>query len=146
VAVLVLSLVVLTLGGLFIAGRAQAVPERVALSGRVIDLTCATKGHAMMGHWGNAEMTHTMPGTGGKRAPECARMCLRGGQPAALFDGQEVSAIFICNARTTLAEYVTEAVEVEGYWGYRPAKTFFPERIRRPGDEEWQMVGCATMH
>ncbi len=51
-------------------------PEMITLSGRVIDLTRASKGNAMMNNWRNVEDNHMMP-TGEMK--NCATMCLKGG-------------------------------------------------------------------
>lgn len=120
-------------------------PEKVTLKGSVIDLTCASKGFAMSGKWVNAEEDHMMPD--GKTQPSCATMCLRGGQPAALFDGNGITAVFACNPRATLANYASQEVEVQGYWAGdgKDVNTFVPLKIRA-GSGSWQDVNCATMH
>ena len=84
-------------------------PEMITLSGRVIDLTCASKGNAMMNNWRNVEDDHMMA-TGEMKS--CATMCLKGGQPAALFSGGEITAVFSCNPQATLSNYAAQSVEV----------------------------------
>ena len=88
-------------------------PEMTTLSGRVIDLTCASKGNAMMNNWRNVEGNHMMP-TGEMKS--CATMCLKGGQPAALFSGGQITAVFSCNPQATLSNYAAQSVEVQGHW------------------------------
>ena len=141
----------LTLAGSFVVMKAAGTepepaapkePENVHLSGQLVDLTCATKSYATTGKWGNAQNEHTLPGTGGKKAPNCARMCLKGGQPAGLFDGEKILAIFVCNPKPTLADFAAEQVEVQGYWTHRgEPNAFFPQKIRRK-DKPWQNVSC----
>ncbi len=76
-------------------------------------------------------------------------MCLRGGQPAALFADNEIQAVFGCNPRATLADYAAQEVDVQGFWGGSKeddARTFIPAKIRKKGESEWKDVDCATMH
>ena len=120
-------------------------PERVAISGHLVDFSCATHSYARTGEWDDTE--HILPcPTKEATAAECARRCLKGGQPAALFDGESILAIFMCNARTTLADFAAEHVEIEGYWSHKDARTFVPFKIRRHQEDEWQSVSCATMY
>ncbi len=129
----------------FSLGAAQ--PEPATLKGRVIDLTCAAKGHAMMGSWHNAEHNDHMSPEGKK--PNCAEMCLRGGQPAALFADGQIVAVFACNPRATLADFAAQEVEVRGFWAAQEKEglpTFVPQKIRKAGAGRWQDVDCATMH
>lgn len=133
--------------GLAAHAQEMAKPEMTTISGKIIDLTCASKAQAMMGSWVNTEDTHMMPG--GKEAPGCATMCLKGGQPAALFQDDAIAAVFACNPRATLADYAAQEVEVEGFWGGSAGdaiKTFVPTKIRATGGGDWQEVDCATMH
>ncbi len=126
---------------------AAAQPETVTLKGKVIDLTCAAKGHAMMGSWHNAEQADHMSPEG--KQPNCAEMCLRGGQPAALFSSGKIQAVFACNPRATLANYAAQEVEVRGFWAAQAKEglsTFVPQKIRKAGSGDWQDVDCATMH
>jgi hypothetical protein len=125
-----------------VATGAVAAPKKATVSGTVIDVTCASKAKAMMDSWANTKNDHMMPG--GKTAPGCATMCLKGGQPAALFDGEKISAVFACNPRATLANFAAQEVDVQGFWG--PNNTFVPEQIRAKGSADWSAVDCATMH
>ncbi|MFQ5878258.1 MAG: hypothetical protein ACE5JH_11340 [Acidobacteriota bacterium] len=143
------ALVVLAASALSIHAQMMKKPEMVTLSGRIMDLTCAAKGHAMMGKWNNAlNDDHMTPD--GKKA-NCARMCLLGGQPAALFDTKKnkIEAVFACNPRATLAEYAAQDVEVMGFWATKNKeglRTFVPQKIRNAGSGAWTEVNCATMH
>lgn len=132
-----------------VAGSAWAQmkqPKMETLSGTIIDLTCAAKGKAMMDNWYNAENNDHMTPDGKQTA--CAVMCLQGGQPAALFSGNEISAVFACNPRATLANYAAKNVEVQGFWAGdgKSVKTFVPTKIRQKGSGSWVDVNCATMH
>ena len=120
-------------------------PDMVSLKGTLIDLSCAAKGNAMMNSWANTKQDHMM--ADGNVQKSCATMCLQGGQPAALFAGNQVAAVFACNPRPTLAKYAAQNVEVQGFWaGSGPnVKTFAPTKIRS-GSGSWQDVDCATMH
>ena len=119
-------------------------PEMKTIKGSVIDLTCASKGHAMMGKWGNAKDDHMMED--GTMQKGCGTMCLKGSQPAGLFDGTTVSAVFACNPAHSLAAYSGKQVEVQGFWaGDKSVQTFIPMKIRE-GSGSWQDVQCATMH
>ncbi len=124
----------------------MAKPDTVTLSGKVIDITCSAKGKVKMGSWGNAENNDHMTPAGKKTA--CATMCLKGGQPAGLFSGDQITAVFACNPRATLANYAAQDVKVKGFWAGSPddgAKSFVPMKIR--GSEGgWTDVDCATMH
>lgn len=127
-------------------GWAQmAEPQMVTLKGTVIDLTCASKGKAMANSWMNTEQDHMMPD--GNTQKSCATMCLMGGQPAALFADDKISAVFSCNPRATLAKFAAESVEVQGFWAGEgvDVKPFVPVKIRS-GSGAWQDVDCATMH
>jgi len=115
-------------------------PPIVTLKGRLIDLTCAVKGKAMTGAWNNIAEDHMMED--GNIQMACATLCLKGGQPAALFSDNKITAVSACNPRGTdaaphqgytLAGYIAFAAEVEGYWADGNAETgiFVPLRIRR---------------
>lgn len=125
----------------------EAGPKKDTVSGVIADFTCAAKGKMMMDSWHNAANdTHKTPD--GEK-PGCATACLKGGQPAALFTGDELAAVFACNPRATLSEYAAQEVEVQGMWagsGSDGAKSFVPSKIRAAGSGEWQDVNCATMH
>ncbi len=131
---------------LMIAGVVTAQmmePKMSTIKGSVIDMTCASKGHAMSGKWTNAKDDHMMP-DGTKKG--CGTMCLKGSQPAGLFDGKTISAVFACNPAATLSAYSGKQVEVQGFWaGDDSVKTFVPAKIRE-GSGSWQDVQCATMH
>jgi len=120
-------------------------PDMVSLRGTLIDLTCAAKGNAMMNSWANTKQDHMMPD--GNVQKSCATMCLQGGQPAALFAGNQITAVLACNPRPTLANYAAQNVEVQGFWAGAGSdvKPFVPMKIRS-GSGSWQDVDCATMH
>ena len=120
-------------------------PDMLSLRGTLIDLTCAAKGNAMMNSWGNTKQEHMMPD--GNVQKSCATMCLQGGQPAALFASNQVTAVLACNPRPTLAKYAAKSVEIQGFWAGAGSdvKPFVPMRIRS-GSGSWQDVDCATMH
>ncbi len=132
---------------LMIAGVVTAQmmePKMTTIKGSVIDMTCASKGHAMSGKWMNAKDDHMMPEEGVKKG--CGTMCLKGSQPAGLFDGKTVTAVFACNPAATLSAYSGKQVEVQGFWaGDDSVKTFVPAKIRE-GSGAWKDVQCATMH
>ncbi len=119
-------------------------PEMRTIKGTVIDLTCASKGHAMMGMWANAKDDHMMED--GKLQKGCGAMCLGSGQPAGLFDGKTVTAVFACNPAMSLASLSGKDVEVQGFWaGGKDVKTFVPTKVRE-GARAWADVTCAEMH
>ncbi|TDI16245.1 MAG: hypothetical protein E2P05_04515 [Acidobacteria bacterium] len=120
-------------------------PDTVSLKGTLIDLTCAAKGNAMMNSWGNTKQDHMM--ADGNVMKSCATMCLQGGQPAALFAGNQITAVLACNPRNTLAQYAAQDVEVQGFWAGSGSdvKPFVPIKIRT-GSGSWQEVDCANMH
>ncbi|MFQ5739225.1 MAG: hypothetical protein ACE5JX_09435 [Acidobacteriota bacterium] len=121
-------------------------PKMVTLKGTVIDLTCSAKGKAMMNSWHNAKSDDHMTPDGPKKT--CATMCLKGGQPAALFSGDSITAVFACNPQATLSNFAQDNVEVRGFWAGdgTSVKTFVPQKIRKSGSGSWQDVNCATMH
>lgn len=120
-------------------------PPVVTVSGIVIDLTCASKGKAFRGDWENINEDHVM--SGGKIMKGCATMCLKGGQPAALFANNKIVATFACNPRATLSNYAADHVDVQGFWaGDGQKDTFIPQKIRKKGNPDWSNVNCATMH
>ena len=130
-----------TLLVLGLAVSASAAPKEATISGTVIDLSCASKAKANMDSWANTKNDHMMPG--GKTAASCAAMCLKNGQPAALFDGKKISAVFACAGEHTLSGFAGKDVEVKGYWG--PNMTFVPAQIKASG-ASWQEVQCSAMH
>ncbi len=94
----------------------------------------------------------------------CATLCLLGGQPAALFSDNKITAVFACNPQGsgaaphqgyTLAGNVAQASEVEGYWLDGNAETglFVPLKIRRAiltaerryGSGGWLELDCGAM-
>ena len=120
-------------------------PETVSLRGTLIDLSCAAKGNAMMNSWDNTGQDHMMPD--GNVQKSCATMCLMGGQPAALFADNQITAVLACNPRATLAAYAAQSVELQGFWAGAGSdvKPFVPTRIRS-GSGAWEDVDCATMN
>lgn len=141
----VVAVVAICLMAASVYAQMMKEPEMKTIKGSVIDMTCASKGHAMSGMWGNAKDDHMM--ADGKMQKGCGTMCLKGlNQPAGLFDGKTVSAVFACNPSLTLAEYSGKQVEVQGFWaGEDSVKTFVPAQIRE-GSGAWKPVACSTMH
>ena len=133
--------------GLFVseAQGQMKKPSMVTVRGTLIDLTCASKGKAMMNNWHNAQSNDHMTPDGEQKA--CATMCLKGGQPAALFDKGKITAVLACNPQATLAAYAAESVEISGFWAGdgKDVKSLVPAKIRSGGGD-WQEVDCATMH
>ena len=138
-------------------------PQTVILKGRVVDLTCAVKGKVAMGAWNNIALDHMM--ADGNLQKGCATLCLLGGQPAALFSDNKITAVFACNPRGTgtaphkgytLAGNVAQDSEVEGYWVKDTTETgiFVPLRIRRAiltaerryGSGGWLKLDCGAIH
>ncbi len=143
--VVLVFILTLALGSLSLYAQMKQ-PAMVTISGTVIDLTCTVKAKAMTGKWVNAKDDHMMPG--GKINKGCAKMCLSGGQPAALFTDGKILATFACNPSATLADFAGENVEVQGFWATGDddgAKTFVPAKIRQ-GSGDWTDVNCETMH
>ncbi len=120
-------------------------PKTVTLSGTLIDLTCASKGKAMMNSWQNVGNDHMMPD--GKIKNSCAKLCLTTGQPAALWSNNQIRAVLACDPKTTLANFAGEKVEVQGFWAGdgKEVKTLVPTKIRQ-GAGEWKDVVCQEMH
>ncbi len=163
---LLMSLVILVLATSFLRTRVQSKendPPTVRLKGRVVDLTCAVKGRVAMGAWNNIAQDHMMED--GNLQKGCASLCLLGGQPAALFSDNKITAVFACNPRGsgaaphqgyTLAGNVAQASEVEGYWLDDRAETglFVPLKIRRAiltaerryGSGGWLELDCGPIH
>jgi len=130
----------------FSASAQMAKPKMETISGKIIDLTCSSKGKVMMNSWTNAENDDHMTPEGKK--PHCATMCLKGGQPAAVFADGKIIAALACNPRATLSNYASKDAEVMGFWGGSKkdaARAFIPTKIRGTGGE-WEDVDCATMH
>jgi len=163
---LLMSLAILVLAMSFLRTRVKAQendPQTVILKGRVVDLTCAVKGKVAMGAWNNIAQDHMM--ADGNLQKGCASLCLLGGQPAALFSDNRITAVFACNPRGsgaaphqgyTLAGNVAQASEVEGYWVDGRAETgiFVPLKIRRGiltaerryGSGGWLELDCGPIH
>jgi hypothetical protein len=163
---LLMSLAILVAATSFIRTRVEAQdndPQTVILKGRVVDLTCAVKGKVAMGSWNNIAEDHMM--ADGNLQKSCATLCLLGGQPAALFADNRITAVFACNPQGsgvaphkgyTLAGNVAQASEVEGYWLDDNAGTglFVPLKIRRAiltaerryGSGGWLELDCGAMH
>jgi len=163
---LLMSLAIMVLAMSFLRTRAKAQdndPQTVILKGRVVDLTCAVKGKVAMGAWNNIAQDHMM--SDGNLQKGCASLCLLGGQPAALFSDNRITAVFACNPRGsgaaphqgyTLAGNVAQASEVEGYWVDGRAETgiFVPLKIRRAiltaerryGSGGWLELDCGPIH
>ncbi len=136
-------------------------PQTVTVEGWLLDLTCAVKGQIMRGAWDNIGEDHMM--ADGNLQKSCATLCLMGGQPAALFSDNKITAIFACNpagsgaSRSSLARYVAMEVEVQGYWAEGAAETgiFVPSKIRRgvlrardrySDSGGWRDVDCGIVH
>ena len=157
---LAMSLLVMS----FLRTRVEAQtnqPQTVTVGGWLLDLTCAVKGQIMTGAWDNIGQDHMM--ADGHIQKNCATLCLRGGQPAALFSANKITAILDCNprgsgaSRSSLARFVAMEVEVQGYWADRAAETpiFVPAKIRRgvlrardrySESGGWRDVDCGNMH
>lgn len=134
--------------------------ETVVLKGRIVDLTCAVNGKIMTGTWNNVAADHMM--ADGNILTGCGTMCLKGGQPAALFSNNQITAIFACNPQGgekrfyTLLKYLATPVEVEGHWadGGPESKIFVPVRVQRGvlGVESrvgrrgaWRVLDCGSL-
>ncbi|MCH8333200.1 hypothetical protein IIC65_04645 [Candidatus Sumerlaeota bacterium] len=126
---------------------AQQGPKTVTISGTLVDLSCAAKGMVMMGSDFNAKNdTHKTPN--GEMA-SCATMCLRGGQPAAIFSDGKIQAVLLANASLNLYKFAVKEVDIEGFYAGSDkdaVKTFMPARIRLKGTEDWTAVQAAEMH
>lgn len=120
-------------------------PKMVTIRGSIVDLTCSAKAYAMGMQWANTKEDHMLEG--GKMQKDCATMCLKGGQPAAVFSGSTLTAVLSCDPRPTLAGYASDQVELQGFWGGdgKDVKTFVPQQIRI-GSGAWSTVTCAEMH
>lgn len=131
--------------GLALSASAQMQPKMATIRGSIVDLTCASKGYAMGMKWANTKEDHMMEG--GKTQKDCATMCLKGGQPAAVFSGTTLTAVLACDPRPTLAGHASDQVELQGFWAgdNQDVKTFVPQKIRA-GAGAWNNVTCAEMH
>lgn len=138
----------LALGGVLamaLTVSAQMQPKMATIRGTIVDLTCASKAYAMGMKWANAKEDHMVEG--GKMQKDCATMCLKGGQPAAVYTGTTLTAVLACDPRQTLARYASKQVELQGFWGgdNKDVKTFVPQKIRE-GSGNWTDVACAELH
>lgn len=122
-------------------------PETVTISGKLVDMSCAAKGQVLMGSDFNAlNDTHMTPK--GEMA-SCATMCLKGGQPAGLYEDGKLITSLLANASLNLYKFAAKDVEVQGFWaGTKKDKvaTFMPAKIRLKGTTEWTDVQTAAMH
>lgn len=127
------------------SSSAQVQPKMATIRGTVVDLTCSSKAYAMGMKWANTKEDHMVEG--GKMQKECATMCLKSGQPAALFSGSTLTAVFSCDPRQSLAGYASQQVEVQGFWAGdgNDVKAFVPTKIRA-GAGTWNDVACAEQH
>ena len=97
-SVWVFAITVLAVSFFGVGIKAQTeLPERVMVRGTVIDLSCASTGKALTGSWENTGLDHMM--ADGTIQKNCLEMCLKGGQPAALFSRGEITAVLACNPR-----------------------------------------------
>lgn len=141
----VISLAVAGVLAMTFSANAQMQPKMATVRGTVVDLTCSAKAYAMGMKWANTKEDHMVEG--GKMQKDCATMCLKSGQPAALFSGSTLTAVFACDPRQSLANYASQQVEVQGFWGGdgKDLKTFVPQKIRA-GSDAWKDVACAEQH
>ena len=144
---LVVGVAALMLTSMAHAEKKMGKPETVTVSGKLIDLSCAAKGQAMMGSDHNAlNDTHMTPD--GEMA-SCATMCLKGGQPAGIYSDGKITATLLANASLNLYKFAAKDVDVQGFWAGKnknEVATFFPQKIRLQGTEEWTDVQTAQMH
>ena len=80
---------------------------------------------------------------------QCAKTGLENGNPAALWNGKKIVAVFACNPRMTLANYAASKVDVQGFWaGFKKddVKSFVPRKIRLQGTKVWNKVDCQYLH
>lgn len=127
------------------SASAQMQPKMATVRGNIVDLTCSAKAYAMGMKWANTKEDHMVEG--GKMQKDCATMCLKGGQPAAVFNGSTLTAVLACDPRQSLAGYSSQQVELQGFWGgdSKDVKTFVPQKIRA-GSGAWKDVACAEQH
>ena len=122
-------------------------PETVTISGKLIDMSCAAKGQAMMGSDRNAlNDTHMTPKG---EVASCATMCLKGGQPAGIYSDGKITATLLANASVNLYKFAAKDVDVQGFWAgndKNTVATFMPEKIRLQGTKEWTEVQTRQMH
>ena len=127
------------------AVNAQMMPKMETLKGTLVDMTCSSKAYAMGMAWANTKEDHMLED--GKMQKECATMCLKGGQPAALFNGDSLTAVLACDPKQSLVNFSSKEVEIQGFWGgdSQALKVFVPQKIRT-GSAEWSDVTCAEIH
>ena len=129
------------------ADKKMGKPETVTVSGKLVDLSCAAKGQAMMGSDRNAlNDTHMTPKG---EVASCATMCLKGGQPAGIYSDGKITATLLANASLNLYKFAAKDVDVQGFWagnGKNEVATFFPQKIRLQGTTDWTDVQTAQMH
>lgn len=144
---LVAGVAALMLTSMAHAEKKMGKPETVTVSGKLVDLSCAAKGQAMMGSNHNAENdTHMTPK--GEMA-SCATMCLKGGQPAGIYSDGKLTATLLANASLNLYKFAAKDVDVQGFWAgndENKTATFFPQKIRVQGTSDWTDVQTAQMH
>ncbi len=164
ITLLMFALAMTLLAMSFLRTRVEAQthqPQTVTVKGWLLDLTCAVKGQIRTGAWDNIGEDHMM--ADGNIQKNCATLCLKGGQPAALFSANKITAILACNpggsgaSRSSLVRFVAMEVEVQGYWADSAAETpiFVPAKIRRgvlrardrySESGGWRDVDCGIMH
>lgn len=127
------------------SSSAQVQPKMATIRGTVVDLTCSSKAYAMGMKWANTKDDHVV--VGGQMQKDCAAMCLKSGQPAAVFSGSTLTAVLACDPRQSLARYASDQVELQGFWAgdSKDVKTFVPQKIR-VGSGAWNDVACAEQH
>ena len=122
-------------------------PETATISGKLIDMSCAAKGQALMGSDHNAVNDKHMTPTG--EVEQCATMCLRGGQPAGIYNNGKITATLLANPSLNLYKFAAKDVDVQGFWAGKSkdrVATFMPAKIRLKGTSEWTDVQAAQMH
>jgi hypothetical protein len=127
--------------------KEMKAPKTVTISGKLVDLSCAAKGEAMMGNNHNALNNDHMTPKG--KMSSCATMCLKGGQPAGIYSKGKLTATLLANASLNLYKFAAKDVEVQGFWAGKKkddVKTFMPAKIRIKGTTEWTDVEAAAMH
>lgn len=144
---LVVGVAALMLTSMAHAEKKMGKPETVTISGKLVDLSCAAKGQAMMGSDNNAlNDTHMTPK--GEMA-SCATMCLKGGQPAGIYSDGKITATLLANASLNLYKFAAKDVDVQGFWAgndKNESATFMPAKIRLQGTKDWTDVQAAQMH
>lgn len=121
------------------------MPKMATVKGTLVDMTCSSKAYAMGMKWASTKEDHMLED--GKMQTGCATMCLKGGQPAALFSGDSLTAVLACDPKQSLAAFSSKDVELQGYWAGdgKSVKSFVPQKIRA-GSGAWSDVACAEIH